>query len=199
MWYAIIVFAVIFGAIGLIMLLRKIQFDNVHNNLLEIQEQYDGEVIRRGFAALPVFHGKFHNGVLVINFSTLRGDKGGREGYATFSWDIQLPFPITVFSKAWLEMHPTDDNPDTRNIFIEKLRISSPNENVLALAEKQPGLFAPLQTLDHFVYFFASNRGVMFEVSIESLDLGSKPDFLNATLAIIGDFANALKKQKRNV
>jgi hypothetical protein len=39
----------------------------------------------------------------------------------------------------------------------------------------------------------------MFEVSIESLDLGSKPDFLNATLAIIGDFANALKKQKRNV
>ena len=193
----IIILSIIIAFFGLILLFRKVQYDHIHANLQKLVDEYGGEVVRTGRVVMPVYHGKFKNGDLVINFSSVKAENGNREYYATFSYDVKVPFNFNVMSIEWLKNHPVDQNPDIETINYGKYRISSSQVNTMKIFKKNPELFSELESLDNLVYFFSSVRGAMFEIQIIDTMSGSKFEVLNDVLIPIHCFIRALRKGKK--
>ncbi len=66
---------ILYGLFGVILFfviinyLRKLHWDAIHNNLLDLEDEIGGAVIRKGFLARPVFHAKYKGSEVTINFS----------------------------------------------------------------------------------------------------------------------------------
>jgi hypothetical protein len=193
----LIILAIIIAFFGLILFFRKVQYDHIHANLQKMVDEYGGEVVRTGRISMPVYHGKYKNKDLVINFSSVKAENGDREYYATFSYDAKVPFSFNIMSVPWLEAHPVDQNPDVETIVSGKLRISSGQGDVIRIFQKNPDLITELRELDNFVYFFSSVRGAMFEIKIPDILNGSKFAVLNDTLESMHRFMIALRKGKK--
>ena len=67
---AFIIFAVVLVLYIIMILIRKSLWDTVHRNLLDVEDNYNGKVIRTGFASRPVFKGIIDGNDITINFST---------------------------------------------------------------------------------------------------------------------------------
>ena len=195
MWIVVIIFGLLFLFFGLFLFLRKMQYDYLHNNLSELVDHIGGEVIRRGFASVPFFHTKYENGALVVNFSSLKSEKGQREYYATFSGEIDVPANFSLMSLEWLKAHPVEENKEIETRQIENLRVSSTNKNIITFFEKNPKLIAKMAGLDGFVYFFSSVRGIMFEIAIKNFSEGSKVDLLMPVITDAYGFVRQIKQE----
>ena len=193
----IIILSVIIGFFGLILFFRKVQYDQIHANLQELVDQYGGEVVRTARISMPVYHGKFKNGDLVINFSSVKAENGKREYYATFSYDVKVPFNFNIMSNQWLEEHPVEQNPDVKTFNVGKYRVSSSQANALKVLKNSEELFNELESLDNLVYFFSSVRGAMFEIQISDTLSGSKFEVLNEALLAVNHFIVSLRKGKK--
>lgn len=194
MLVTLIIIAVILFLMGTVIFLRKLQYDQMHQNLLDLVDKYGGEVVRRGFAASPVYNGKFKNKMLVINFSSVREEKNEREFYATFTYEVKISRLFSIMSLEWLEKHPVEQNPDAKTFEVGKFRVSSSQPETLKMFKNKPEILDILQNMDNLVYLFSSVRGVMFEVQIGNMLHGSKIDFLESSLLNAHRFILKVKK-----
>ena len=96
--YIIIFLAVIFFLLNYV---RKMQWDRIHINLLELADEIAGEIYRRNFLARPVFHGKYNGHELTINFSSERVGKT-RSHYMDIALNKKIKSSFTISSKKWL-------------------------------------------------------------------------------------------------
>ncbi len=194
MWIFLSILILLIIIFGSVMLLRKIQYDYLHNNLLDLVDKIGGEVVRNGFARIPYYHGKYKGATLVINFTSARDDKGNREYYITYSYEKDLGLNFNIMSRRWLESHKVEENPDIPTENLHGFRISSSDKKIINFLKKNKHLLVSLSEIDHFIYLFSSVRGMMFEVQIPNFGDGSNPDIILTTLEKTGKLISAIKK-----
>ena len=85
--------------------LRKVQFDAVHKNFLDLVDKYGGRVIRDGFAIRPKFSGLFKDCRLSISISSeKKTEENPRRFYISIYFQSPGKLNFTVMSNDWLNL-----------------------------------------------------------------------------------------------
>ena len=185
--YGLILLAIFFVLINY---LRKLHWDAVHNNLFDLVDEFGGNVYRRGFLARPVYHGKYKNHEVTINFSQDRLN-AKRKNYINISIDKKNKNSVTIVSLDWLK----SQNESAENLKIVNLENSNQYgiriENLNNTKEKE--LKAELKNLVPFNYVFFGQTGLIYEKESNNLGFETKPEKLKPSIESIYQLANIVK------
>ena len=96
--------------------LRKFQYDKTHQTLLDLVEDIGGKVVRKSFAAQPMYVGEYRGSHIQITFSTDKLD-AKRVDYITISFVLSPPHLVTISSKKWLNSYHSGYPSQTPVIF----------------------------------------------------------------------------------
>ncbi len=127
--------------------------------------------MRRGFLSRPVYHGKYYDADLTINFSSEKNKKG-RSNLIDISLTTKLSESITISSYQWLQEIAEESIGE-----YQALPGSSQPLYGIRLADSskfKPKLggtdfLAGIEVLHPFRFIFISPRGVLFEKEAENL------------------------------
>ena len=157
-------------------LLRKLHWDAIQMNLLELADTIGGSVIRKGILARPIYHGRYQNMDLTINFSTDRTG-GKRNNYIDISIGMNLDNVYTISSLEWIRESSAGSVED----FVP-LELTTDIEYGIR-QNKGKKLFAKsgsakikkyLEELDPFRFLHVSQNGILFEKEGENLGISTK-------------------------
>ena len=191
---AVVVFVLWFIWAGLAFL-RKSLWDVVHQNLLDLEDNYDGKIIRNGFAARPVFHGKVDGNNLTINFSTAKTNSG-RKTYIDISLTVESDFSLTITEKKWQQ----EQDGETRKNALELATnngttyyiMPGDSEKVKVLTGDE-GLKEVLEKFENLVYFFIGQSGAICEFWSDKIDIDTKFETMQPRLKQIRKLLEVLK------
>jgi hypothetical protein len=190
----VVFFLLLLSWIGLVFL-RKSMWDVVHRNLLDLEDNYDGKVIRNGFATRPVFKGRINSIDVTINFSTAK-QKSGRRTYIDFTLTMSSNLTITIAEKNWLkEQNGEDHQVNTELIINDDLTyiIMPPANRKIEHIIAKEEFKRCLTKFDNLAYFFVGKSGTICEFWSEKIDrdttfevMKSRLDQIRVLLSILG-------------
>ncbi|MCB0280106.1 MAG: hypothetical protein KDD94_11410 [Calditrichaeota bacterium] len=184
---ALVSFIVLIALIILMIVLRKMQYDKTHINLLDLSDQIGGKVIRKSFANQPVFQGNYNGGILQISFSK---DKIGSEHvyYINFSMGISVKSTVTITSKRWLQAMDESDNLNTENtVSIDGFVLRSTNKTLLKNLSESNKMQSILQKLEPFAYLLISPDGLLFDKQSTDILADTHVDKMKSTITDLAD------------
>lgn len=155
----------IFGVWGLLVWLRKTSWDAVHRNLLDLEDNYGGRVIRRGFASRPMFHGKYNNFGLTVNFSTAKSSDG-RLTYIDISYEKSGSVSLSISDKKWLESQDAGELKDYKSILTNsgaELIIRPFSLDTVQRLLNEKSFLDLLNNIENLAYIFIGKSGVITE------------------------------------
>jgi hypothetical protein len=164
--------------------LRKSLWDNVHRNLLDLEDNYKGKVIRNGFAARPVFKGQINGIDVTINFSTAKS-VNGRRTYIDFTLTISSNLTITIAEKNWLkEQNGEHHEKNTELIINDDLTyiIMPPNNRKIEKLIAKEEFRRSLRKFDNLAYFFVGKSGTICEFWSDKIDRDTTFDVMKSRL-----------------
>jgi hypothetical protein len=175
----IIILSIIAGffiILAVLVLMRKSMWDVVHQNLIDLEDHYDGKIIRNGFASRPVFHGKVDGSELTINFSTAKA-KSGRKTYIDFTLTKSSDISLTIAEKNWLKEESDSEQQNPTEIIINDdlsyIVMPSDNHKIRKIISKE-GFRPALSQLDGLAYFFVGKSGTIVEFITDKIDRDTK-------------------------
>lgn len=175
--------------------LRKSLWDVVHRNLLDMEDSYDGKVIRDGFAARPVFHGTVNGKDITINFSSARSENK-RQNYIDFTLSADISATLTIAESHWLKSQNNGGSvPDslaieTSNGFVyHVMPAGKPICKKLAADERFINL---LTEFDRLAYFFVGKTGAICEFVSDALDKDTEFTVMEKRLSQIDALLNLI-------
>ena len=171
MYYFLFFIIVILLLWILLIYIRKTMWDAVHRNLLDLEDHFEGKVMRRSFATRPFFHGKINGHNLTINFSTAKSDKR-RLTYLDISYALNSKFSFTLSNRDWLEKQDAGELQD-----VQYFKNSAGTEFVVRpVSDKQVTGFVKsdlfleiIDELDDLAYIFAGQSGLLCEFISEEI------------------------------
>lgn len=184
MIYFFFLFLLIFVVLGLLIWLRKIQFDAVHRNFLDLVDQYGGRVIREGFAIRPKFTGLFKNYRLSISISS---EKKTEKNPRRFYISIYLQAPgiknFTVLSNDWINLHQDKQNKKriTKQIFNKKYSLEVSEKKILGKLDISR-IENVVKEMHPFAYVLVSRKGLILERISHNLIADTEYEKLNPLL-----------------
>lgn len=194
-YIALIIFVIILMLYIIMVLIRKSLWDTVHRNLLDIEDNYDGKVIRTGFASRPVFKGVIKGSDVTINFSTARS-KSGRKFYIDFSFTNALDHSLTIAEKGWLEEQGNNDTSLEETISLKNdysyVIMSSEKKKVHALVNTDH-LKQLLGEFDNLAYFFVGKAGTICEFWSDQIDRDTQFEKMKSRLENVYLLLDVLK------
>jgi hypothetical protein len=169
--------------IGLIFI-RKSLWDVVHQNLIDMEDNFSGKIIRNGFAARPVFHGKMNGEDLTINFSTAR-TKSGRKTYINITSTLKRDLSLTITEKNWL-LEQNDKIPENgREInvnekynYIIMTGINKQSDQLIGNEKFKDAL----RNSDNLAYLFIGKSGTICEFWSAQIDKDTQFDRMKSRL-----------------
>ena len=175
-------------------LIRKSLWDTVHRNLLDVEDNYNGKVIRTGFASRPAFKGIINGNDITINFSTEKL-KSGRKTYIDFSLTNASKNSLTIAEKKWLEEQGNKNISPNATIDLKNNKsyviMSSEKKKVAKLINQKP-LLLLLEKFDNLAYFFVGKTGTICEFWSDQIDndtqfaiMKSRLENVNGLLALL--------------
>jgi hypothetical protein len=167
----------IFIAVILIMIyLRKLHWDIIHNNLYDLIDQIGGKVIRHGFATRPIYYGKYKGYELTINFSTEKTKKG-RKNCIDVSINKKINNSITIALVKWLN----ENNADILKNFlpfthtdIDKYGISVKDKQDIIIGKLENKIKDYIKCLGDFNFIFLGVSGVLLEIACDNVAYATK-------------------------
>ena len=188
--YVVYTFIAIIVFIISINYLRKLHWDAIHLNLLNLADQIKGEIYRRNFMARPVFHGKYKGYELTINFSSERS-KSGRNNYIDISINKKVMKPFTISSFEWLK-----ERNDSSLDEYKEMKISG--EMKYGIRKGSPKLFSEdiiqsIQKLHPFNFIFAGGTGVLMEIQCKNTAITTKHPYLKERIELLYSFLKAIE------
>jgi hypothetical protein len=174
----------------LINYLRKLHWDVIHSNLLDLVDEFSGNVYRRGFLARPVFHGTYKNCEVTINFSQERINSK-RKNYINISIDKENKKSVTIVSMDWIKLQ-NESSDDLGIISMNDsqeygVRIKSINNTT------KNELISQMENLVPFNYVFLGQTGLIFEKESQNLGKETKLDSIKPYIETIYNLSNILK------
>ncbi len=97
----VIILAVILLGFWILVWVRKLQYDVIHRNLLELEDAYGGKVKRGGLASRPRYVGEYKGNKVSVSFS-YESKKESKHYYLAITMQCRSPVQFTVLSKDWL-------------------------------------------------------------------------------------------------
>lgn len=196
MIYVLSIIALIFLFWILLMYVRKSQWDTIHRNLLDLEDHYEGKVIRRGFAARPFFHGRVDGHPFTLNLSSERINDE-RINYVDISWDLPVKESLTIADFNWLKKR-RDKNAEELKL------IKSEQGKEFALIHSNKGRLEQLlnsKTIQTFVsqfenlsYVFLGKTGLICEFSADNLASATEFKNLSPKLELLKMLGEEFKK-----
>jgi hypothetical protein len=103
MIYLILGFFLLLLFFTVLVWLRKVQYDGIHRNFLDLVDHYGGRIVRPGFASRPKYSGKFNDFPLTVSFSTeKKSESRSRQFYVSIFLRSPAKMNFTIMSKSWL-------------------------------------------------------------------------------------------------
>ncbi|KAA3609988.1 MAG: hypothetical protein D8M58_07895 [Calditrichaeota bacterium] len=175
--------------------LRKSLWDVVHRNMLDLEDNYSGKIIRNSFVARPVFHGNVNGNDLTINFSTAR-TSSGRKTYIDISLNAVQDFSLTITEKSW-QLEQNNESPDNAGEVLSNngkafFIMPADNKKIKALIEKEE-LKDVLGTFENLAYFFVGQSGVICEFWSDKIDRDTGFEIMQPRLEQIQKLLEILK------
>jgi hypothetical protein len=164
LWIIALSLTFVFFLLLLFVFLRKLHFDAIHRNLLDLEEAYGGKVIRGGFAARPRYVGKFKGKTISVAITSAREKNQGRKYFIEVNLQASPKTNFSILDAKLLE---------DQNILYERKEkmIQIANGNfVLEVVDKNHLRFLKIKQigeaispLNPFEFILASKSGIMFE------------------------------------
>lgn len=184
---------------GILIFMRKLHWDAVHHNLFDLADEMDGQVIRRGFASRPVFHARYRDKDIAVNFSTDR-ENGKRRHAVDISIGIETNLSLTISSKNWLRSQKTPIAEDYENLGEDKLSGYSIRygENKQTLnAESMQVLGEEIKKLIPFNFLFIGSSGILFENTFDNVAMGTRHPGLKDRIDTLLDLNESLQYEHK--
>ena len=195
MIYLFIVFFILIGAWFFMVWVRKSMWDAVHRNLLDLEDQIEGKVMRRGFASRPFFHGKYNGYDFTINFSSEK-TSGKRLTYVDISYSIQSTVSFSVSEKDWL----TSQQAEAPQDFNEWQNAAGKTLVLRPVSDKQVQKLLSNKTFknifnqqDDLAFIFMSKTGLLYEYITEEVIKSTEPDALIDRLQLLDQLKEVIE------
>jgi hypothetical protein len=165
MIYAFIIIGFVFIAIAGLIWMRKVQFDAVHRNFLDLVDHYGGRVDRSGFAVRPRFSGSLNSSPISVSISA---EKKTKDKPRQFYISVYLKMPaganFTVFSNDWLKWRESErkQTAHTQDIADQKYIVEVSEEKLLENLNFQH-IEEIIRKIDPIAYVLVSKRGLILE------------------------------------
>ncbi len=109
-----IVLGIIFLGFWILIWVRKLQFDVIHRNLLELEDAFGGKVRRGGLASRPRYTGSYKGNKVSVSFS-YESKENSKQYYIAVTMQCRSPVQFTVLSRNWLA-HQADAHQEGKNV-----------------------------------------------------------------------------------
>ncbi len=187
MIYILAIIALIFVFWALLMYVRKSQWDTIHRNLLDLEDHFEGKVIRRGFATRPFFHGRVEGHPFTLNISSERIDNE-RINYVDISWELPVKETFTIADFNWLKKRRDKTAEKLKLIKSEQgkeFALMHRNKNRLEQLVKSPVIQQFVSQFENLCYVFLGKTGLICEFSTENLANATEFKSLNSKLELL--------------
>ncbi len=168
---------------GLIFL-RKSLWDVVHRNLLDLEDRYNGKIIRNSFAARPIFHGQISGDELTINFSTAKS-KSGRKTYIDISLNVSADFSLTITEKNWQQEQDGNTPENSYELSLNNgnsyFLMPANSKKIVTLSSKKE-LKEILEKFNNLAYFFIGKSGIICEFWSDKIDRDTEFEIMQPRL-----------------
>lgn len=189
MTYLIVLFLVVLGLLIIFNFLRKLQWDAIQKNLNDLANEIGGQVVRRNMLGRPVYHGKYRNQDITINFSTEKANKK-RINYIDVSIGRSFKSSFTISALNWLENREEGDVEEYSALDVQGKNNygirSEDNKKILKRTTNTP-FNSLIEQLDPFYFIFVGKSGLLFEKEGGNLAMSTRhPALKNDLDALIG-------------
>ncbi len=171
----------------ILLYIRKSLWDVVHRNLLALEDNFEGKIIRKSFLARPVFHGKINGAQVTLSFSSAKS-ANGRVTYLNISYDLPTKTSLTLSAKNWLEEQNAgelDDYTTLENDYGEKFIIRPISNKIVKQLTEDTILMEFINEFRNLAYYFSGKTGILCEYIIDQTAEATKFDQLNKRLLLI--------------
>jgi len=171
MLYLVISLAIITVAIFILIWLRKMQYDAIHRNFLDLIDRFGGKVVRGGFAIRPKYMGTVEGHQVSVSISSERKHKDqSRKFYISIYSQARSLVNFTILSNEWLNM---DGGETLKGRFIKLIADKS---YLLEVTEKKTfnklnfaKIEETIRGMHPFAYALISKNGLILERLSENL------------------------------
>ena len=195
MFYIFAAFLIFILLYGFLIFIRKTMWDAVHRNLLDLEELYEGRVLRRGFATRPYFHGKMDGSAFTINFSTEK-KAGKRNTYIDISYERASAITCTCSDRQWLETQ-TNDSPSNfltiQNKRGKEFIVRPASDKHVQKLARDDRLKKALD-LDGLAYIFIGKSGLICELVSEEIIKATQAENLDLILKEIQNLSGVFQR-----
>ena len=194
LWIIAIALTIIFVFLLLLVFLRKLQYDSIHQNLLDLEDAYGGKVMRGGFAVRPRYSGLYKGKRISVSITTSK-DKRGRIYHIEVTMQASSKFQFSVMNAQLIK----DQNiqPDRK----ERMKSISSDKYVFEVIEKDHLSHLNLKRLgdiilqmDPFEFILISKNQLMLERVSHDFRKDTDIRYLGNLIKSMYEFRDALEK-----
>jgi hypothetical protein len=194
MFWILILFFVLLGIWGVMLYIRKSLWDVVHRNLLDLEDQYGGSVIRNNAASRPVYRSKISGVDFTINFSSGKV-KDKRVHYINITYGATSHFSGTIASLDWLNSQEGANVSDALKLQNNQskafmIRPASSKEIQKFVKTQLPQQL--INGIKNLAYFFLGQSGFILEIQSDRLADDCKIENLNPIITLLKKLGKAL-------
>jgi hypothetical protein len=179
----------------ILLYIRKSLWDVVHRNLLELEDNFEGKIIRKSFLARPAFHGKINGAQVTLSFSSAKSARG-RVTYLNISYDLPTKTSLTLSTKKWLEEQNAgklEDYATLENDYGEKFILRPISDKLVKTLVEDKILLNFINEFRNLAYFFSGKTGILCEYIVDQAAEVTKFDQLNKRLLLIKTLTKAIQ------
>lgn len=104
LWVVVIILSLLLLGVLVLVWLRKVQFDAVHRNFLDLVDHYGGKVVRSGFAVRPRFSGEMHGLPVSVSLYSEKQEKDKpRQFYISVYLKAEAKANFTILAQDWIK------------------------------------------------------------------------------------------------
>ena len=172
-------------------------WDAIQHNLFDLTEKIGGSVLRKGILARPIYHGKYRNMDLTINFSTDKSE-GKRKNYIDISIGKKLSSAFTISALDWIRESSAGSLEEFTPIELHTHTVygirQHKGKNLLQRQRKNE-IIDCLHQLDPFRFLHASTNGVLFEKEGDNLGISTKHPNLEKYIEALYQFIRTIENK----
>jgi len=163
LWIVLIAIAAVFLILLAMVFLRKLHFDHIHRNLLDLEDKYGGKVIRGGFAIRPKYSGEYKNKKISVTI-TYSKEKDGRKYYVELTMQAKSRLQFSILGPNLLE--EKDITPERKNKIVKLnednyiVEVTDPDHIKLLNLKKISSIATNMYP---FVFILITKTGLMLE------------------------------------
>ncbi|MFQ5583163.1 MAG: hypothetical protein ACE5GL_01855 [Calditrichia bacterium] len=163
LWIIAIGLTIVFALLMLLVFIRKLHYDAIHRNLLDLEDAYGGRVIRGGFAIRPRYSGTYKGKKIWVSITSSR-EKDGRAYHIEVSMQAKSKYQFSVMSSRMLEGQQIEQERETKMISLNS------GKYILEVIEKghlkqlnNKKLEPIIEKMDPFEFILVSKNQIMLE------------------------------------